>query len=1235
MPDPYYYHDSIMLFPDCECPRLGRPRRYLQDNTTGIDDTNTGETWEIAFTCVVLAAMFAALVSDRIGADSVMMAALTAFMAAEIITVSEGLVGFSNQGLLTVLVLFVVAEGISKTGALDWYMGKLLGRPKTIAAAQLKLMIPIAIVSAFLNNTPVVAVMIPIVQRWAKNINVSPQQLLIPLSFASILGGTCTLIGTSTNLVVVGLLNDRYPNDPELDIGLFDLGQFGVPVAMAGIAYVLLLSPFLLPGADSASSSTANKNNLLDAAGDILLGARLTQWSPAAGRSVQRSGLRDTGGIYLVSVHRAATGNVHRAVSNDFVLNVGDTLYFTGLVEGFGDFCEEQGLELVTNEVEEAVTTTTNADADDSNTLASPAATTTALVRDDNDSLNNGSGHQSGGDDNDFILPKLVTSDKSLPTLTEDEELLGDIPIEVGVTKESLLLADYDVRLQNIHRMTDIIRGVEPSGDSIMAVAKSKRQSQPLRGHDSAKIVVTIDGELVVVGINAHDRSGLLLDISKGLLRLRLQLRHTEAAVRQEHSLSIWRCECAGTDIPDLEEIWSVLSAMLSNEDGIEAIKKRGLKVVRARVVKGSRLVGKTAVAGEFRERYKAAIVAVRKDQKNISTQLQTVSFDVDDVLVLQASNDSPLLFRPPHDFYKKLSKANETPSRSSSVQNLVKLITRSGSGALDTLDQSFNDKEIDFANVIASKSHESDDDFFLPSRNELDDVASAVDEEAVLAVDAADNADALEAQEAIWKDLAVLFREEGEGAEAAAREFLTAMTVAPNSNLAGKTVAKIGINKLPDLFLVSIDRPNKEEKRSRSKLVLSPDSEVRSVGGNSEVEGSVRTENQTFTTISLEEPLQEGDILWFSGSASAVGDLRKIPGLVSYQNDEVKKIIDKVHDRRLVQAVIARKGPLVGKTVKETHFRTRYGAAVIAVHREGKRVHEHPGKIKLQAGDVLLLEAGPSFLGKGAENDRSFALLAEVENSAPPRLRLLIPALVITAGMLIAFTADLTSLLVAGLVASILMVALGILSESEARNAVNWEIYLTIAAAFGIGQALINSGVADAIASFLVDIGTAVGLGDAGLLGAVYFATFLISNVVTNNAAAALLFPIAMDAAEQTGTDRTTMAFTLMLGASASFMSPFGYTTNLMIYGPGGYKYKDFLYFGTPMQLVLWVLSISYLSVFKPWYLSWIGTCIILVLVSVALIGNSSMRERMKARRAALRDKESGEAGGGTDDSS
>ena len=166
-------------------------------------------------------------------------------------------------------------------------------------------------------------------------------------------------------------------------------------------------------------------------------------------------------------------------------------------------------------------------------------------------------------------------------------------------------------------------------------------------------------------------------------------------------------------------------------------------------------------------------------------------------------------------------------------------------------------------------------------------------------------------------------------------------------------------------------------------------------------------------------------------------------------------------------------------------------------------------------------------------------------------------------------YTAGVSSLLVCALVASMCMVGFGILSEQEARDAVNWEVFVTIAAAFGIGTALVNSGVAGGVADFLVTVGTSVGEGckfvfvnrnlsfsrrlsisntssfssAAGLFAAVYLATFLISNVVTNNAAAALIFPIAMNAAEQTDIDVVLMSYCVMLGASASFMSPFGYT--------------------------------------------------------------------------------------------
>lgn len=142
-----------------------------------------------------------------------------------------------------------------------------------------------------------------------------------------------------------------------------------------------------------------------------------------------------------------------------------------------------------------------------------------------------------------------------------------------------------------------------------------------------------------------------------------------------------------------------------------------------------------------------------------------------------------------------------------------------------------------------------------------------------------------------------------------------------------------------------------------------------------------------------------------------------------------------------------------------------------------------------------------------------------------------------------------------------------------------------------------------------------------SGLFAAVYLATFLISNIVTNNAAAALIFPIAMDAAVQTGTDVVLMSYCVMLGASASFMSPFGYTTNLMIYGPGGYKYNDFLVVGTPMQLVLWIVTVFLLATTtnSNFYISWLVSFGILAFFACATICDFKALLRPRQKNAIL----------------
>jgi len=213
-------HDDLFLRADQE---------HLQEDRwlAGDDEVAPNpQLWETIYTVVVLVVMFVVLITDRVGTDSVMLTALTAFYIAQIIDIKEALAGFSSRGLLTVLVLFVVAEGLNKTGALNWYVAKLLGRPKTPSEAQLRVMIPIAALSGFINDTPLVCITLPIVIQWAKKINVSTRYLLIPLSFAALLGGVCTIIGTSTNLVIVGLLQDGYPDDPQFQkIPFFAIGQ--------------------------------------------------------------------------------------------------------------------------------------------------------------------------------------------------------------------------------------------------------------------------------------------------------------------------------------------------------------------------------------------------------------------------------------------------------------------------------------------------------------------------------------------------------------------------------------------------------------------------------------------------------------------------------------------------------------------------------------------------------------------------------------------------------------------------------------------------------------------------------------------------------------------------------------------------------------------------------------------------------------------------------------------------
>ncbi|MCA8977295.1 MAG: SLC13 family permease [Planctomycetes bacterium] len=306
-------------------------------------------TAEIAIVLSILAITLGLLATTRVPADAILVGALILVVAIPvpvadgwktgIVDVAAGVAGFGNPGMLAVGALFIVVAGLRETGAIDWIASRLLGRPRGERIAILRVMLPVGAMSAFLNNTPVVAMMIPAVQDWCKRLGVSPSRLLIPLSYAAILGGTCSLIGTSTNLVVAGLVLEHTDLPP---LGMFDITWIGLPLALVCGALLIWLGPRLLPNRPTASTALACTQ-------EYTLGLVVPENSGLAGRTVDAAGLRSLPGCFLIEIER--DGEVIAAVGPEQVLRAGDHLMFAGVVDAIRDLVQTRGLALATDQV--------------------------------------------------------------------------------------------------------------------------------------------------------------------------------------------------------------------------------------------------------------------------------------------------------------------------------------------------------------------------------------------------------------------------------------------------------------------------------------------------------------------------------------------------------------------------------------------------------------------------------------------------------------------------------------------------------------------------------------------------------------------------------------------------------------------------------------------------------------------------------------------------------------------
>jgi di/tricarboxylate transporter len=424
-----------------------------------------------------------------------------------------------------------------------------------------------------------------------------------------------------------------------------------------------------------------------------------------------------------------------------------------------------------------------------------------------------------------------------------------------------------------------------------------------------------------------------------------------------------------------------------------------------------------------------------------------------------------------------------------------------------------------------------------------------------------------------------------------ARREFLVEMLVGNECPLTGRTVQEADLRHLPGLFLVEIER-----------------------GG------------RTIAPVAPDEVLQTGDRLVFVGIVSTIVDLQKIPGFLPAENavPDPSRIVPSPESdiaamggmaaalsghapdlgtlsrlsggANLCEAVISPTSPLVGRGIREANFRTIYDAAVIAVHRNAERLRKKIGDIVLRPGDTLLLLTGPGFV-RAHRNNPDFYLVSEAGDVAPPRHRKSPLAAAIAGAMVVLMTLpDVFAAMGWGgaaagwfgrnrvvfvFLAAGGMVVTRCVSSSYARRSIDWSVLLVIAAAFGISAAMRNSGVADLLAGLISSVTDLFGV--LALLAAVYLLTSLMTELMSNNAAAALMFPIAMAASHKLGVDPRPFAVAVAFAASASFVLPIGYQTNLMIFGPGGYRSSDFIKIGLPMNLLWFLLAMLLIPIFWP----------------------------------------------------
>lgn len=362
-----------------------------------------------------------------------------------------------------------------------------------------------------------------------------------------------------------------------------------------------------------------------------------------------------------------------------------------------------------------------------------------------------------------------------------------------------------------------------------------------------------------------------------------------------------------------------------------------------------------------------------------------------------------------------------------------------------------------------------------------------------------------------------------------AGRSFTVRMMVEAGGPVDGQSVQDAGLRSLSGVYLAEIARPNR---------VIAP--------------------------VSPTQTLRGGDTLVFAGRVDDIVDLQGIVGLTPAEDDVLDEL-DAKQDVGFFEVVVGPSSPLAGRTPAEVGFRQRYGGAILAVHRSGEQLGGKLGTARLRTGDTLLVVADKSFRNRWRDSGE-FLLVSRLDAEMPQASQKSIWALASIGIVVLLPLLGVMSVPRATILAAILLVGVGVMRPREARDAVDVNVVLMIGGAFGLGQAVSSSGLADRISNLLLDLSFA---GSFGAIVGVVITTMVLTELITNAAAVALVFPIALDIAERSGLDPRVMVIGAAIAGSSSFLTPVGYQTNTMVYGPGGYRFTDYLRLGVPLSLI------------------------------------------------------------------